>query len=195
MTRLTAYPQAIGDRHGPPATPRHPDSIVRRAATAHRRALEPARTADADADHRQPAGHPGGERPRSQRAENRPSPASGGSTERRNHTARHAHHPIPTRGRSVPGGRTALAPHFDQGHEGRRGDRRAPATGREDLPMAMGRHRRWRGTGRRGNRHPWDMAGRFDAGVVAKRGTGAAQHGDCPERGAISRTESTRRED
>ena len=61
--------------------------------------------------------------------------------------------------------------------------------------MAMGRHRRWRGAGRRGGRHPWGVAGRFDAGVVAERGTGAAQHGDCPERGAISRTESTRRED
>jgi len=61
--------------------------------------------------------------------------------------------------------------------------------------MAMGRHRRWRGAGRRGGRHPWGVAGRFDAGVVAKRGTGAAQHGDCPERGAISRTESTRWED
>ena len=61
--------------------------------------------------------------------------------------------------------------------------------------MAMGRHCRWRGAGRRGGRHPWGVAGRFDAGVVAERGTGAAQHGDCPERGAISRTGSTRRED
>ena len=61
--------------------------------------------------------------------------------------------------------------------------------------MAMGRHRRWRGADCCGGRHPWGVAGYFDAGVVAERGTGAAQHGDCPERGAISRTESTRRED
>ena len=83
--------------------------------------------------------------------------------------------------RSIPGGRTALAPHFDQGHEGRRGDRKAPATGREDLPMAMGRHRRWHGADRRGGRHPWGVAGRFDAGVVAEYGTGTPQHGHRPE--------------
>ena len=61
--------------------------------------------------------------------------------------------------------------------------------------MAMGHHRRWRGAGRRGGRHRWGVAGRFDAGVVAKRGTGTPQHGHRPERGAISRTEPTRRED
>ncbi len=61
--------------------------------------------------------------------------------------------------------------------------------------MAMGRHCRWRGAGRRGSYHPWGVVGRFDAGVVAEYGTGTPQHGDCPERGAISRTESTRRED
>jgi len=33
---LTAYSQAKGETHGPPATPRHPDSTVRRAATPYR---------------------------------------------------------------------------------------------------------------------------------------------------------------
>ena len=61
--------------------------------------------------------------------------------------------------------------------------------------MAMGRHCRWRGAGRRGGRHPWGVVDRFDAGVVAERGIGAAQHGHRPERGAISRTEPTGRED
>lgn len=61
--------------------------------------------------------------------------------------------------------------------------------------MAMGVDRRWRGSGRRGGRHPWGVAGRFDAGVVAERGIGAAQHGDCPKQGAARRTGPTRRED
>ena len=61
--------------------------------------------------------------------------------------------------------------------------------------MAMGVDRRWRGAGRRGGRYPWGVAGCFDAGVVAERGIGADQRGHRPEQGAISRTESTRRED
>ena len=70
-----------------------------------------------------------------------------------------------------------------------------PATRGEKLPMEMGVDRRWHGAGRRDGRHPWGVAGRFDAGVVAERGIGAAQHGHRPERGAISRTEPTGRED
>ena len=65
----------------------------------------------------------------------------------------------------------------------------------EKLSMAMGRHRRWHGADRRGGRHSRHVAGRFDADFVAERGIGAAQHGNRPERGAISRTEPTGRED
>ncbi len=59
----------------------------------------------------------------------------------------------------------------------------------------MGVDRRWRGAGRRGGRYPWGVVGRFDAGVVAERGIGAAQHSDCPKQGAARSTEPTGRED
>ena len=61
--------------------------------------------------------------------------------------------------------------------------------------MEMGSHRRWRGAGRRGDHHPWGMANGYVHGVVAERGTGAAQRGDRPTRGAARRTGPTRRED
>ena len=107
-----------------PSNSSPPDSTVRRAAKSHRRAIEPARTADADADHRQPAAaqaantldHNGRKPPFTckWRFEKASKPHC---------MTRSPPCPNARKGRSRrPDGPAA---HPDQGHEGRRGDRRA----------------------------------------------------------------------
>jgi hypothetical protein len=110
---------------------------------------------------RQPAGRPGGERPRPQRAENRPhlQAAVRESVETALHDtlttlSQRAERAFQEAGRPLL---HTLAGVTKAAEETEERLQRAVKTFR----WQMGRHRRWRGAGRRGGRHPWGVADRF----------------------------------